>query len=848
MSALQTYGPLLIRAGFDICAIHSGAKNPIGEGWQNNPLSEAELPKYNGAGVGLLTGRGPNPIVVIDIDCMWEPGLKEAERLAFEILGFAPQRIGQPPKQALFYRASEADWPKLTSAKYQHPQFLKRQTRDRVSEPFKEKDLFFQIETLGLGQQAILYGIHPVTAKEFEWLDFYGGLAHTSPGDLTVVTQDKIREFIRRWETWMRAQPGISLYAKATSPSPTGRNNLALPMPSSGIDLQAAAEILKALDPWPRDRWMRVGFALHHEFDASPEALDLWIEWSRRWPEWVNESECEYQWSTMRDVKPNIVTWQSINAEYRAAIGRTQEHDNFDTFRQRIEGAKNSVQLLGSIIDQNRYLIGDNVALVNQAADAVVAQLKLLRDEKAATRSQVIKLLTKKSKRSGTSALASTSDEDFIHWDYPTRTPPIFKGWAWSAKSDRFINITNGNEFKKEGFDGLFAQAAQASGFPTASSWCHSLRIIPHADETIYWPGAGHFLVRDGNKYINTWSDREYHPVPEDLDDPLDDLAAGLLQKHLCLICGGWNREANILANCLRLFITKPGKKVRWAPLIVGDQGDGKSFFVELFRYAIGYRNVKVVDNTAIKAAADSGFNSFVGGSQIGIINELKMHGHNRYDIVNALKPIITDDVISVTYKGKDQTNILNFTNWMLFSNYRDCVPLEKTDRRYFVIWSVFPLQSMRVNDPSYFDKLFGVMKEGGVGGMIRWLKTVPWHPEFKVNAYAPMTESKQKMTRMTSDDKLEAIQVLIERSANWAVQSDLLLSTFLREVAAGEGVIIDDVGVNRVLSQLGWVKLGYIHTDSKVKGPAWGKIDMSTKQAEAMLTERFLGKLSDRD
>jgi len=116
---LQKFGPSLIDSGFPIIPIHAGRKNPIGKDWQNHPLEKADLPKYNGAGIGLLSGVGNIPITVIDIDCAWLPGLKEAERLAFSILGFAPQRIGEPPKQALIYRAEES-WSKQFSSSFQH--------------------------------------------------------------------------------------------------------------------------------------------------------------------------------------------------------------------------------------------------------------------------------------------------------------------------------------------------------------------------------------------------------------------------------------------------------------------------------------------------------------------------------------------------------------------------------------------------------------------------------------------------------------------------------------------------------------------------------------------------------
>jgi putative DNA primase/helicase len=212
---LQIEGPLLIDSGFPIVAIYKGAKAPIGDGWESKPLKKEDLTKYNGSGVGLLAGVGERPLCLIDMDCAWEPGLQEAERLAFEILGFSPQRIGQAPKQTLFYIAESHGWAKRSTTKFIHESCPKRLTRNKLSEPLVEKDQFLQIEVLGKGQQSVIYGIHPVTGKPFEWVDMYGGLSFMSMDDLTVISGAKLDEYMDRWEAWMREQPGISEYAPA---------------------------------------------------------------------------------------------------------------------------------------------------------------------------------------------------------------------------------------------------------------------------------------------------------------------------------------------------------------------------------------------------------------------------------------------------------------------------------------------------------------------------------------------------------------------------------------------------------------------------------------------------------
>ena len=68
--------------------------------------------------------------------------------------------------------------------------------------------------------------------------------------------------------------------------------------PLEGLTLDMAAEYLdrlpsEVLDSY--DLWVKVGMALHHQFGGSAEALDLWIEASRRSPKF-EESAFRKRW------------------------------------------------------------------------------------------------------------------------------------------------------------------------------------------------------------------------------------------------------------------------------------------------------------------------------------------------------------------------------------------------------------------------------------------------------------------------------------------------------------------------------------------------------------------------
>lgn len=65
---------------------------------------------------------------------------------------------------------------------------------------------------------------------------------------------------------------------------------------------------LEHIDNEDYDTWLRVGMSLHHEFDGSDVALELWNEWSSTASNYVSFEELEYRWNTFSGTGSTIVT------------------------------------------------------------------------------------------------------------------------------------------------------------------------------------------------------------------------------------------------------------------------------------------------------------------------------------------------------------------------------------------------------------------------------------------------------------------------------------------------------------------------------------------------------------
>ena len=131
-------------------------------------------------------------------------------------------------------------------------------------------------------------------------------------------------------------------------------------------------------------------------------------------------------------------------------------------------------------------------------------------------------------------------------------------------------------------------------------------------------------------------------------------------------------------------MVQNPGKKVRWAPVIVSVEGGGKGLLASLISSLLGHHNC----NTQLQYdQMVNQFSNILMGLQFGIINELDLSSRkNVKQLTNALKKFITDDTLTIELKGRPQIKIPFFCNFIIFSNDGDCLHLTKDSRRYLII------------------------------------------------------------------------------------------------------------------------------------------------------------------
>ncbi|MDZ7789718.1 MAG: phage/plasmid primase, P4 family [Xanthomonadales bacterium] len=378
-------GRALIDLGYLITPTWPDKKSPSPDGWQNLRLDAAGFERMltsgftntrrrdnstyhvnpSSHGVGVLCGVGPTPVAAVDVDTTDSALAARFADWCEEHLGFAPARVGQAPKTLLLYRAAEPGWRKTTSA------WFKDSAGDK-----------HRLEILGDGQQFVAHAVHPGTGQPYEWVDIVGGIEAFRAGDLEVVTLEEVAAAVANFER-MAIEAGLEKASGTKSPAPAAAlddDPFVGMEPAVGVDLVRARELLQWADREDYDEWLVSGMALHHEFEGSDDALDVWDEWSSEAANYAGRDDLEFRWrgfgrsghrsTTMR----TLLMWEK---DRRAVAQHDASLESRDEIKTLVQECEDSIALLGSIALRVGHLATDR-ALRAEAEGLVQARFKEL--------------------------------------------------------------------------------------------------------------------------------------------------------------------------------------------------------------------------------------------------------------------------------------------------------------------------------------------------------------------------------------------------------------------------------------------------------------------------------------
>lgn len=309
---------------------------------------------------------------------------------------------------------------------------------------------------------------------------------------------------------------------------------------------------------------------------------------------------------------------------------------------------------------------------------------------------------------------------------------------------------------------------------------------------------ADRFFWCDGIRYVNA-----YLPVTIPATDTSWERGQAwrTCEAHIRNILTG--ADANAVIRWMAHNVQFPGRKILWAPVIVGVPGDGKTTLTKMLQAAMGATNVRPV-------SPESMFSEFTGwaeGSAVSVLEEIRVHGNSRHDAMNKLKPLITNETIEVVAKGKAGKIIANVTNYMALTNHEDALALDDDDRRWGVFKTRFKsrVQLLAETDRAYWDRLHGAIDRHPE--IIRgWLLSVDLS-EFSRVEGPETTAAKRNMiaaTRSTAESELaEAIAL-----GGFGIAEDALATDCLREAVKRQGgAPLNSKALEATMTKLGWVR-----------------------------------------
>lgn len=589
---------------------------------------------------------------------------------------------------------------------------------------------------------------------------------------------------------------------------------------SSGWSEYKVLEMLSKLDPsMGNDEWVKVGMALH---DWDPvKGLELWEDWSKVGDNY-QEGETEVRWRSF--YINGGVTLGTISYMVKGVI-YDETAIKVNKFLEKIKFADEKTlefEIFPKIKKENFSKINiEKLAKATQERFKEIANVKI----PISNARQLI---------NGVEVVSGNFIED-------GEIPEWCKDWVYVNSHAAFASLGSLKLFKTESFNiknGKYVPDSGNGSKQSAARFVADKGFISTVDAMAYLPNCKDSICQiEDFKVLNSFNSKT---VPEAASEYTDEglEAIELVKKHIKFICST-DKHADIFTQWLAHCVQFPGKQILWSPVIQSIQGVGKSFFGELLRSCLGDRNVGTVSPTQVV----SDFNGWATNVSVNVLEELRVKGHNRYDAVNSLKPLVTDRMIQINDKGVKQYMTYNTTNYICFTNYKDAIPLDQDDRRWWVIF--VPIESLEEmpnytgeSVSSYFPKLFGAVRKYGTE-IRKWLLEYKLSEEFLNIKQAPMTDYKLGMiaTEEAGFDGYSEIKELINKGGEY-YNSDVICSNDLFENLMFEHPELDIQSRNRhaILKKLGYTALP---TPMRINGKTrrvWAKKIINNEKVKKLL------------
>ncbi len=576
-------------------------------------------------------------------------------------------------------------------------------------------------------------------------------------------------------------------------------SNQPLDLSDDEVDAYLAAYEADVLE---YDDWLMVGAALHHQYQGDKaKGYARWLEWSEQSSK-HEEKQMPKKWKSFGN-STRVVTFASVihkaklsGATGIAPVGSSEPRSTVESkaFEKLAEDA-------AAVSDMESYdafkkriqRMGVTVLPLDKRSLLAAEVYDAWGKERGLTKTD-IKSQLKPSK--GTTKVEKSDVPDWV------------SDWVYIEKTCEFYNTLQHYAIKREAFNSKYGREPEcAEGEMLPSTYALNICKIETVVDVMFWPSGGTFFSHDGKRFLNSYRESGIAPC-EVLDDD-GQAVVDMFMDHVRLTLGR-EEEQHLLIDFMAWVVQKPGQKINWALLVQGAQGVGKSYFGVVMQNVLGHM-AKNVEPMSLAGR----FTSWAHGSLLVIIEEIRIAGENRYELVDRLKPFISNTAIQIEEKGRDQRTVPNFTSYMMFTNHKDALPLSEGDRRYAPLFSriqseqqLFAELGGAVAAGDYFTRLFDE-SERRADALSYFLRNWKISAEFNAKGRAPHTAARQEMMNLAVSPDKAMIEDAIEKHNCAVINTDIVDVTWLGRLCEMEGEGLPKTRtISAVLLELGYRQL----------------------------------------
>lgn len=511
--------------------------------------------------------------------------------------------------------------------------------------------------------------------------------------------------------------------------------------PVESVNWELVESAVNAVDPsCSRDEWIKIGFGLNHaaaQYGEAERAFTIWRDWSAKSDKYPGDREMAAQWRSFDAGKSSTVTLGTV-FEIAGGYGWKRPLIDVSALFDR-EKQRELNRIIGDGETEAFCPLPDEISV-----DEMLERFVFLADG-----ARVFDRL------------------------YPMHIVSLGEFKQATAAS---VTEVGTGDFRRDG-------SQKVKRVPNADVWVSSKSRLSVIGTTFKAGATEWQLDPQGRHSVNLWTGFRRNDVEG--GDPV------LFLNHVRWL---FKDRADDFLDWLAHIEQKPGELPHTAWLHISSKtGTGRNALSGILaRVFAGY----AATSLDLIHLLESGFNERLSRKVLAVVDEIREGGSDQWRHAESLKQMITSETRSINKKFGRMSEEFNACRFLLFSNHRQAIPLDETDRRFEVVINDDEPQSA-----DYYQRLYGAINRPSfITAVAQFLRDRNLSG-FNPGRHAAKSADKKQVITSTGSDESE---LLFDFSESYPLE---LVTT--KRLAHEAGIDPFSKRFTNLAIDAGWIKLG---------------------------------------